>query len=114
MRFLVSRTSCWDDRTPPCEEAKRVPYIYIDERNEDDPKKIRGHEGEEDWWYGYGRNHRVEHGHIKRDFEEVDWFIEIDTLEQFMAFSIKYERLVIQPNYYSHETNLEIYDDYRE
>ncbi len=40
--------------------------------------------------------------------EPNDWFIDINTLEELMAFQKRYEELVLNSD------SIEIYDDYRE
>lgn len=108
MKFMVSRTSNWDAEVSPCEEAHREEYTSIDERTTDDPSF-------EPTWYDHGTNHRVEDGHIKRDFSDVGWFVELDSLEALMEFRDKYERLVLG-RYWDNNSipSIEIYDDYRE
>jgi hypothetical protein len=117
MKFMVARTSTWDSK--PCEEAFEEEYVYIDERTvEDDPHKIPLNKGCEDvsWWYGKGKNHRVEGGRIKRDFVKTGWFIELDDLPTLLAFSDKQKHKVMvgkswgNPEIYE----IEIYDDYQE
>lgn len=113
MRFLVKRTSS-SDESKPCPGATPGEYVYIDERVVDDPKKIPG-EGAK--WYERGENHRVEDGHIKRDFPgEAGWFLELSTLEDLIALQAQVgEELVIGPATLNPGImEIEIYDTYRE
>jgi hypothetical protein len=115
MKFLISRTSVWEGQ--PCEEATLEPYTRVDERTVDDPAKLPiGNPNQQtDWWFSEGKNHRVENGHIKRDFDDQTWFVEINSLEELTEFSKKYGALVFQQPWRNSEfPSLEIYDDYRE
>lgn len=113
MKFIIKRTSIWDQESP-CEEARRETYTRIDERIVDDPKKI--HFGNvAQTWYKQGENHRVENGHIKRDFPgEREWFIEINNLDDLLKLKSKYGDLVLGEHCSSDFPSIEIYDDYRE
>ena len=115
MKFLVTRTSLWPD-AKPCEEAIKEPYVRVDERTVNAPDKIPAYIGKStDWWYEGGRNHRVEHGHIMRDFDDEAWFVEINSLEELLKFRAKYGSVVIESLYNNHALlHLEIYDYYRE
>lgn len=114
MRFQIRRTSqyCMSENSP-CEEAVREKYIRIDERNVDNPKKLTYRNAYEDW-IGNGRNHRVENGHIKRDFDSEDWFVYINNFDELFEFTKKYGDLVLGMSWDSDGMSLEIYDDYRE
>lgn len=96
MKFIVRREyNCYDDK-PPCEDATREQYIRIDERTSDAPEKIPSSRGKSAWWYETGQNHRVENGHIKRDFTEFAWFVDILTLDDLFRFAHKYSPLGLQ------------------
>lgn len=115
MKFLVTRTSQWGDDVSPCPEARQETYTRIDERTTNDPAKVGAHLGEVDWWYGAGRNHRVERGCIKRDIDDTGWFVELSTLDELMAFVARHGELVIGPYYANPDIiRIEIYDSYRE
>lgn len=113
MEFLVTKTSVWDDKESPCEEAYFKKYISVDERTVADPKEIPIHGGTNGGWYDRGANHRVVNGHICRDFEDEGWFVDIDDI---LEFSEKYGNLIISKESYSNRDipSIEIYDDYRE
>jgi len=110
MKFKVSRTSLFNDEKP-CEGSFKEKYIRIDERTISDPfKNIYMKD-----WYETGTNHRVENGHIKRDFVEEGWFVEIATLLEFIQFSNNNGSIIIRKCYHNVSiTEIEIYDDYRE
>ena len=112
MKFIISRTSNWSDEESPCCEAVREPHVRIDERTVDNPDKLN--QGPE-YWYKLGQNHRVENGHIKRDFPYEAWSIEISSLEELLEFTKRYGRVIIN-EYCGNPTlnEIEIYDGYRE
>lgn len=113
MRFMVSRTSNYG-QCPPCEGARQETYLRVDERTVDDPAKLNLFENETDW-YGLGCNHRIENGHIKRDYECKGYFIDIANLEELLAFMDTHGPIVIQKtNTNPQMREIEIYDDYRE
>jgi len=72
MKFVVSRTSDREYEHIPCKKAVLETVIYIDERSVNSLKKyhILNYK-----WYGEGTNHRVEKGHIKRDFFKKDMLL---------------------------------------
>lgn len=107
MIFLITRTSDWD--TKPCDEAFEMDYTRIDERIIDDPFIISCDPQRD--WYGVGRNHRVENGHLKRDITSKRWFVEFIDFGGLVAFTRKYGECIISPG---EPPSIEIYDDYRE
>jgi hypothetical protein len=115
MKFMVSRTSRTTD-VKPCSEAKQEKYTRVDERSTDDPAKIPAMRGKPaDWWFADGTNHRIENGHIKRDFEDTAWFIKINTLAQLIEFIEKYDQVIVSKSFWNPSImSIEIYDDYRE
>ena len=111
MQYIIRRTSESDDTKKPCPGCQLKQYIRIDERCLDDPSKNPLLHA----WYDTGDNHRVEDGHIKRDFKDTAWFLEIKTLIDINAFVKKYGDCVIQKYHGNPEImEIEIYDDYRE
>lgn len=113
MKFLVTRTSLWDDKRP-CERAYKDKYIIVDSRTVDDPKKLNIKSDRENW-YKEGTNHRVENGKIRRDFEEEGWFIDINSLEELIEFKNEVGAIIIQRHWQNEELfEIEIYDYYRE
>lgn len=114
MKFMVLRTSCYDGK--PCDEAVLESFVRVDERTTDSPDKIPFYAGKPtDWWYSDGRNHRIENGHICRDFDAQAWFIEIPDLAALMAFAAQHGDIVIKKSYGNRNIDeIEIYDDYCE
>jgi hypothetical protein len=116
MRFCVTRTSSRiSDDKKPCAEAVRIDGLRVDERTvkHPDDNKYIGSER----WYSEGVNHRVERGHIKRDFPTSAWAVEIDGLAELMEFAGRNGEIIVSHGDESHFKGLpkiEIYDDYRE
>lgn len=113
MQFSVSRTSATSDEQP-CEGAVLAECLRRDERVFDDPTKIHQFRSCPELWFKDGLNHRVEHGHIVRDFPAKTWFIEIDDLDALLAFLATHGPCVIQAVGNYNSPHLEIYDSYRE
>ena len=111
MEYMVGRTSVYDDNIIPCEGCIQKEYTRIDERTTPDPTTNKYLAD----WYDYGSNHRVENGHIKRDFKDTAWFIDIADIPALNSFVEKYGDVVIGKSYQNDTImRIEIYDDYRE
>ncbi|SRR5260221_7371677 len=109
MRFFISRMSTGRE-VKPCEEAFEITYARIDDRTVDDPQKLNMYA---DTWYKEGTNHRVEHGHIKRDFPgEKAWAIDIENLEELHTLYQKYGDLMLREHLFSEALEIRIVDDY--
>lgn len=116
MKFVVTRASGGNS---PCEEAKLESIVWVQtflfKTPEEFDKRLGFHDGKK--WYDEGTNHRVnEDGGIERDYGTVDaWIIELNTLDDLIAFCKKYGDVVIgdyyMNRYYKYIT---IYDDYIE
>ena len=117
MEFMISKTSLYgaDDKAPH-ERAYKKAYVRVDERTTDDPNKLFAEGG--DRWYRSGKNHRVENGHIMRDFDDEAWFIEIKDLDDLIQFTKTLDgtdEIVFGASYWNNQMlQIEIYDDYRE
>ena len=118
MKYVVERASTFFDETiSPCKEAHLELILHTDERTADDPSKIPSYKNNPNEWFeekGYF-NHRVENGHIKRDYWKNEWVIEINTLDELMRFTNDYGDIVIYR--FAFGTTLPqimIYDDYIE
>jgi len=124
MQYRISRTTrpCDDDGNDlaPCPEAFRSKCIRVDRRTFDEAEFDRAANGWCDTgpWRSAGRNHRIidpvtnNGAVIARDFDDEDWFVEVDDL---LAFIKKYGRCVVGPHYTNpDEWHIEIYDGYRE
>jgi len=117
MEYIVERASEWNEEIKPCEECRQTTITCIDERTTDDPSKIPAYKSNPNIWYeqqGYF-NHRVENGHIKRDYLKKVWVVEINSLEQLHEFVNKYGAIVFG-DYYANKNlkRILIYDDYIE
>jgi len=114
MRFKISRTSMYNGEKPH-PKAFEAKYTRIDGRTVDDPKKIIAHLGNDGGWYKSGKNHRVENGHIMRDFDEVGWFIEIHDMKDILSIVEEFGEIIIGTSWENHSImEIEIYDSYRE
>lgn len=118
MKFIVSRTSQWDDEIAPCEEAKRDSIVYVETRAclspEEFDKRFAKQEGK---WFSVGTNHRVnERGWLVRDKGTIDvWSVEFNTLDELVEFCDKHGDIVIENCRWNKAyKEIEIYDDYRE
>lgn len=120
MKFIITRTSEWDDDCSPCEEAKRSQVVRVETRTlrtpEEFDKKFAAREGA---WLSVGTNHRTgKDGYICRDREMMDvWTVEVNSIEELIALSRKYGEIIVGNHYLSSNDEyptLEIYDDYRE
>lgn len=112
MKFKISRTSTCCNQ--PCIEAKKEKCMRVDERTVDSPDKLNV-ENDRENWFKKGTNHRIENGHIKRDIEDEDWFIEVNTLKDLIKFQEKYGDIIIYQSWMNKNIKeIEIYDDYRE
>lgn len=116
MKFRITRTSNSDKEIPPCEEAIREDCLVIDQRWFKTVEEY-AERCPDDPWFSRGSNHRVTKHGIARDFPNEQWVIEINSLEELLAFSKKHidNRLVINTiDWYNYNPSIEIYDDYRE
>lgn len=118
MKFVVRRTSEWNDKVSPCKEAKRDSIVRVETRTclspEEFDERFAKREGK---WLSVGTNHRVnEKGWIVRDNGLIDvWSVEVNTLDELVEFYNKYGRLVIKDCMWNEAyKEIEIYDDYRE
>ena len=114
MKCIVTRTSCRGYDQKPCEEAVKEILTAVDERIIDDPmkNKLIG----ERWYTEEGYfNHRVENGHIKRDYKKPAYTIELKSLNDLQNFIDKYGSVIIERSTYKEiPFEIEIYDDWRE
>jgi len=118
MKFIISRTSEWQDDIPLCGGARKESYKFVDRRmvkSLADARKAKW--GAE--FFAEGENHREENSGIARDLGPRDyWVIEFETLEELLAFQDKHGDLVLRRPLFDlvngPEWEIEIYDDYRE
>lgn len=118
VRCAVTRTSRYDEETPPCEEATRGTLDYWDRRTFKSPEEHDAKLGEK--WLDKGTEHGYwktagERG-IKRNMgSRTAWFVEFASLEDLWAFQRKYGPLVLEGAFGNESTPaIEIYDGYRE
>ena len=115
MKFIITRTSAYGNDEQPCEEAVKEKHLCVDERCCGNADELSHTDKRE--WFSEGTNHRVENGHIKRDFMEETWVIEIPSLEYLMKLRDEYGEIIVvskdELGGYDLPT-LEIYDDWRE
>lgn len=123
MRFKITRTSFWDDETPPCDGAIRGTCARWDQRTFKSPAEYDRKLGHRGTWLDKGTEHgywkdgeRAEESGIQRRLEDGDcWYIVINSLDELVAFNQKYGDLVLSaPRQEGTLPALEIYDDYRE
>lgn len=114
MKYIVTRTYCSYEDRKPCEEAVKEVLTAVDERIIDDPmkNKLIG----ERWYTEEGYfNHRVENGHIKRDYKKSAYTIELESLEDLQNFIDKYGFVTIARSTYKEiPFEIEIHADWRE
>src|SRR6056297_1953268 len=85
------------DATTPhdeCEltDAKKRAVLRIDRRTVSDPTDIPAHDGDEEWWYSDGYNHRVTVDGIERDFPDRVMTVPVDSLAELWMFITEAER----------------------
>lgn len=118
MKFIVRRTSIWNEEESPCEEAKRDSIPYVESYGFRTPEEYdkSNHMKREGSWLSVGTNHRLnKDGHITRDKGIQDvWSIEINSIEELIEFVNKYGEIVVQDAFCSEYKEIEIYDDWRE
>lgn len=115
MKFIIKRASEWDDAVKPCEEAKLEKIVFTEvveslERNTNDGGKT---------WYtdiNYFNHRKTENNEFARDFYENMFTIEINTLEELMAFKAKYGDIILEEPWQGEceYQQIKIYDDYIE
>jgi len=117
MRFIVNRTGQYDKEAPPCANAFRssFPKWHVRTCSEGEFNyRFSASEGE---WRANGKNHKVlANGYIARQEDDVErWSIELNTLEEIMAFIAENGQIIIsEEDYNCPNPTIEIYDDYRE
>jgi hypothetical protein len=105
MRFLVRRTSRWDNEIPPCPEAAQAEYEHYDYWTLPPARIVKMHP--------HLTNVVKAPGGSRSSRASVGWFVDIDTLDDLLAFHGRHGRVILQQDG-ANPTELEIYDDYRE
>ncbi len=110
MKFIVSRTTVsLTENRKPCDEAveeELTPLDYRTVRSIDEAKKKIWFKD----WYEGGVNHRTEGGMIVCDKRtgEKHWVVDIDSLDELLAFQNKYGEIEIAYSAPFRETGREI------
>lgn len=115
MKFVVRRTSLWDDEVPPVKGAKLEDVLTVDARTFKSPEEHDARLGEK--WASRGLNHRKVKGGIERDIPGKAWTYEISSLEELLAFGKEHGDLIVKVEDSLYGKGLgciEIYDTYRE
>lgn len=114
MRFTVTRTSQYGHETPPCEWAERQLVPYVDRRGFASEEEHDARFPAEPW-RSRGVSHRLWEKGDERGIERVvqmeAWTIEIDTLDELIAFADAHGEIIVGAG---DPPSIEIYDDYRE
>jgi hypothetical protein len=116
MKYIVSRTSDWNNKVQPCENAKIESYTYKEVRTfnsfVDFDEKLGKQEGK---WLSKGINHCInERGYVQREFPKGKkaWFIKINSINALMEFVEKYGEVIIGKSDDNNEIpKIEIYDN---
>ena len=114
MKFRITRTSGSSvDEAKPCEKAVKGTYLYTHTRTCTEEEFNRKFADREGLWRSKGINHRVDsRGYIQREHEIEGFLIEINTLEELVAFIDEVGEIIISKD--NPMPEIEIYDDYRE
>lgn len=92
MKFIVSRTTVsLRESRKPCDEAVEEELTPLDYRTVKTLEEAKKKVWYKDWIEG-GLNHREEEGMVVCDkkAKEKQWVVDIDTLEELIAFQTKY------------------------
>ena len=110
--FVVTRTSLYfSDDEKPCGEAYKADIVCVDERSTSNPNVAkRLIAGDNEWWFGFGENHREVNGTIIRDVVKSFWLVDVDDI---MDFADEHGDVIVSRNYEG-LPRIEIYDSYRE
>ncbi len=86
-----------NEEAAPHPKAIKKVCVQVDERTTDDPSKIPVYQelGSPEGWYRDGSNHRVENGHIKRDFDVEAWCLEVNTLQELLNIVTTYGHIEV-------------------
>lgn len=114
MKFKLRRTSAYGDK--PIENCKKVRVDSWHIRSVSEEEFNKRFSEREGLWRSKGEKHRVtSEGFIARvDSKETVYVVEINTLDDLIAFVKEHGTLVIDEPDLTGLPSLEIYDDYRE
>lgn len=106
--FRVDRVSLYNNEQP-CEEAYQKQGQWIEE-NSPNAYRADGLDAMKGTrWLEEGRNHRVTPVSLLREVPDTGWFIQLNSLEELIAFVAKYGEVILYP-----DNGLTIYDGYIE
>ncbi len=109
MKFKCTRTSTKGyDEVKPCDEAILEQVVSVDERTVADPNELTRMSADD--WYYKGQNHRLEDGHIKRDFMIEAYTIELKDIDSLMNFIEQHGEVIIKHDQEAELPEIEIYD----
>ena len=109
MKFIIKKTS--HPTNKPCSEARLEPYLSSESRDVDSPEKLKNPFE----WYETGSNHRLVNGQITRDHIRSVWTMDMNNLDDLLAFQEKVGEIIIYTNKKDFSLPIiEIYDDLRE
>ncbi len=97
MKFIISRKRLpVTENKKPCDEARKEELTPLDYRTVKTLEEAKGKVWYEDWLES-GENHREEDGVVVCDKKNKSkqWVIEIDNLEELIAFQKKYDEITI-------------------
>lgn len=113
MKFIVKRTSEYNDEVPPCQGCQKEDVVVILRgkwKSLDDAKKHVG----KTWFFADGTfNHRVGLGGVVCEKVQTAWVINFPSMEDLMSFIYKNKQVVILTEDFNYPV-IEIYDSYRE
>lgn len=110
MKFIVGRKrESVKEQRKPCDEAVEEELTLLDYRTVKTLEEAKGKVWYKDWLEG-GENHREENGIVVCDKKEKvkRWVVNIDTLEELMAFQSKYDSIHILDGTFYKECRKEI------
>ena len=113
MKFIIERTSDFRGGKQPCEGATQEKVIMTNKCKQKSIQEFDKNRTNEMKWGAFGFNHREDGQFIYRDFEETEWFINIDNLKDLLELAEKYGGEIII-NTKTKTPPVEIYDTYRE
>jgi hypothetical protein len=110
MKFVISRkrVSVTENKRP-CDEAREEELTPLDYRTVKTLEEAKGKVWYKDWLES-GENHREEYGEVVCDKKDKTkkWVIEINTLEELIAFQGKYGEIAISDSTQYKEARKEI------
>ncbi len=97
MKFIIgSKTVSLTESKKPCDEAKEKELTPLDYRDVKNLEEAKGKIWYKSWIEG-GEHHREENGMVVSDkkVKVKQWVVDMNTLEELMAFQGKYGDIVI-------------------